>query len=278
MTKAPQPLLAAALSSVRFAGRRAAARFREPPALDTLIVDVDRTITAEDSPKVAPERMCGKEEAKKVFDGFVRRAIKGELKLDQIHSEVFGELYRRGFKRSDWVLIMQELERKGGLRIRLIDSLTRVASEAGLSTVLATRSSRESAEWLARRFGFSFAVGSVENPSNGVFGGFSLMIGAADSPVNGTRVLTKMSAASELMKAAGKTLAPGRTAVFSNDLLDALEMLRSARGILLVQDEPNTLERITYGLRLYDVTVRDGPDVAGELREALGLERRRIQN
>ncbi|MEW6035939.1 MAG: HAD family hydrolase [Candidatus Micrarchaeota archaeon] len=278
MTKAPQPLLAAALSSVRFAGRRAAARFREPPLLDTLIVDVDRTITSEDSPKVALERMCGKDEAKKVFDGFVKRAIKGELKLDQIHSEVFGELYRRGFKRSDWVLIMQELERRGGLRFRLIDSLTRVASEAGLSTVLATRSSRDGAEWLARRFGFPFAVGSVENSSNGVFGGFSLMIGAADSPVNGTRVLTKMSAASELMKAAGRTLAPERTAVFSNDLLDALEMLRSARGILLVQDEPNTLERITYGLRLYDVTVRDGPNVADELRGALGLGRLRIQN
>lgn len=265
------PVLTAVASSARFASRRAISPIRAKPAIETLIVDVDRTITAEDSPKLALERLCGKETAKKIFDGFLKSVIRGERRLDNLHLAVFGEIYSRGFRRSDWGALMGELERTGGIRTGMMDSIRRIAEERKLSVVLATRSSQDSAMWLANRFGFEFAIGSVERSGNGSFGGFSTMIGMHDGLMDGTLVLTKVSAASLAMQAEGRRFDPSRTAVISNDLLDALEMLSCARGILFIPNERNTLEKITYGFRLFDTTLREDSDMEKGLRGALGL-------
>jgi hypothetical protein len=92
------PLFQAAISSIRFARRR---RFDALPKVETLIIDVDRTITREDSPKLALENLVGKAEAKRIFDSFLNRVLRGKLKLQDIHSAVYGELYSRGFRKSD---------------------------------------------------------------------------------------------------------------------------------------------------------------------------------
>jgi hypothetical protein len=266
------PFAQAALSSARFAGRRAASRLSgRRPELDTIIIDVDRTLTTEDSPKAALEMLIGPKKAKEVFDSFLTGVMKGRYKISELHGAIFGELYSRGFRRQDWVGLMEDLERKDMLRKELIGSLTGICRSEGLTSILATRASQDSASWLARRFGFDFAVGSVERSADGRFEGFSLMIGASDGSDNGTRVLTKISAAAEALAEKNRSLHPSRTAVLSNDLLDALEMLRVARGILLKPSEPNTLERITQRLRLYDATVGEGPSMESELREALHL-------
>jgi hypothetical protein len=101
---------------------------------------------------------------------------------------------------------------------------------------------------------------------NGVFQGFDTVIGAYD---NGNGTLTKLTAASRALSAAGKTLEPSRTAVIANDLLDSMEMLNCARGVLLLPSNPNKLERLTLRLGLYDALVREN-DLAG-IRPALGF-------
>lgn len=262
------PLSAVALSSVRFAVRRAAATFARAPMLETLIVDIDRTITREDSPKFALERLCGKEKAKEIFDNILRDVVRGRMGFGDIHGAVFGELYSRGFKRSDWGSMMEILEREGGFRKSLIGLIQEMSAREGFTPVLATRSSREGAKWIARRFGFPFAVGSEENV-NGTFLGFSTAIGIADGDINGTRIVTKITAASEVLEAAGASLDRETTVVLSNDLLDALEMLASSKGILLVPQEPNTLERLTRFFKLYDRQVFEGPALEVQLRYAL---------
>ncbi|HSB46707.1 MAG TPA: HAD family hydrolase [Candidatus Bilamarchaeum sp.] len=257
------PLFQAAVSSYRFAKRRRNAAL---PELETLIIDVDRTITKEDSPKLALERLAGKAVAERVFESFPRRVIRGELKLQDIHAAVYGELYSRGFRRSDWISVMEELERTGGLKRRTIDALIELSRRESLTLVLATRASRDSAEWLARRYGFHHAVGSVEHV-NGTFQGFETMIGSED---NGNGTMTKLTAASKAMAASGKTLDPKRTAVIANDLLDALEMLNCARGVIIMNSSPNTLESITSKLRLYDAMVSE-ENAHAELPAALGF-------
>jgi hypothetical protein len=257
------PLFQAAVSSVRFARRR---RLDSLPKVETLIIDVDRTLTTEDSPKLALEKLVGKVEAKKIFDSFLSRVLRGSLKLQDIHAAVYGELYSRGFRKSDWPLIMEDLDKNGGLKRELIDSLLALSAKENLTLILATRASREGAQWLANRFGFHHAVGSVEMV-NGVFQGFETMIGAAD---NGNGTMTKLTAASRAMASAGKTLDPLRTAIIANDLLDALEMLSCARGIVIMPSVPNRLEFLTAKLRLYDVLLRE--DKAHlELPGALGF-------
>ncbi len=260
------PLLQAAVSSARFARRRACSRFSSEPTIDTLIIDVDRTLTAEDSPKLALERLVGKEKTREIFDSFLKRVILGRLGLQDLHAAVFGELYSRGFRTQDWVGVMEDLERTGGLKKPLIDLLLRMSEENGLTLVLATRASRESARWLSARYGFHHAIGSVERV-NGSFAGFETMIGAHD---DGNGTITKLTAAARALEASGRKLDPSRTAVISNDLLDALEMLGCARGVLVLPQEPNTLERLSVALRLYDVLVKEG-DAASSLPKALGL-------
>ena len=98
------PLMQAALSSARFAGRRACSRFSDSePHIDTLIIDVDRTLTVEDSPKLALERLIGREKTHEIFDSFLGRVVRGNLKIQELHSAIFNELYSRGFRQSDWV-------------------------------------------------------------------------------------------------------------------------------------------------------------------------------
>jgi hypothetical protein len=261
------PLLQAALSSARFAGRRASARLSgRRPEIETLIVDVDRTLTAEDSPKVALQNMVGKEKTKEIFDSFIAEVVRGRLRLQDLHSAVFGELYSRGFKKSDWVAVMEGIEKEGGLRESLISSILGLAEREGLTVVLATRASLDSARWLAGKYGFSHAVGSVEKV-NGAFVGFETVIGAFD---DGNGTMTKLTAASRVLARSGRSLDPSRTAVIANDLLDAIEMLNSALGVLIIPEEPNRLERLSAGLRLYDVLISGG-DAPGSLGPALGF-------
>jgi hypothetical protein len=267
------PVLSAIVSSARFAGRRAAARFCIDPKIETLLVDVDRTITREDSPKLALEHLCGKKEAKRVFDSILQSAALGRIPLESVNSAVFSELYKNGFKRSDWAALMERQDRSGGLRMDLIGAITELAAKENVTLVLATRSSRDSAQWLAGRFGIPFSVGSVERPMNGSFAGFSTMIGVVDGIVDGTEMLTKMTAASRLLAASGLRLDPIRTAVLTNDLLDAFEMLACARGVLLVPKEKNTLEKLTSGFRLYDALIHEDGDVRKQLNMALGFEK-----
>jgi hypothetical protein len=267
------PVLSAVVSSARFAGRRAAARFAKEPEIDTLIVDVDRTITREDSPKLALEALCGKEEAGKIFHSIIRSAILGRIPLESINSEVFGELYRRGFRRSDWVTLMEAQERSGGLRLDLIDAISSICVNRNIDIVFATRSSEDAAKWLSRRFGFGHAIGSRERGINGSFDGFSRMIGVADGIYLGAEMLTKMTAARLVLEESGRTLIPVRTAVLTNDLLDAFEMLACARGVLLVPKEKNTLEKLTGAFHLYDATIHEDGDVGKQLNVALGFEK-----
>jgi hypothetical protein len=257
------PLLQAAASSARFAFRR---RNPSDPRIETIIIDVDRTITKEDSPKVALSKIVGKEEAKKIFDSFLSRVLRGNLKLQDIHSAVYGELYSRGFKRSDWALVMEDLEKSGGIKTDIIDAILDMSRKENVSLVLATRASRDGAEWLARRYGFHHAVGSVEMV-NGTFQGFETMIGASD---NGNGTMTKLTAARKALQAAGKHLDPKTTAIIANDLLDALEMLKCARGVIILPSEPNRLELLTLKLRLYDVLLREAKAHL-ELPGALGF-------
>jgi len=271
MKNTGNPVLSAALSSARFAGRRASARFAAPPQIETLIVDVDRTITREDSPKLALEALCGKEEAGRIFHSIIKSAVLGRIPLESINSEVFGELYKRGFRRGDWVSLMESQERSGGLRLDLVDAISSLWADRGLEIVFATRSSEDAAKWLARRFGFGHAIGSREKSLNGSFEGFSRMIGVADGIYLGSEMLTKMTAASRLLAESGRRLDPMRTAVLTNDLLDAFEMLASARGVLLVPREKNTLEKLTGAFHLYDATIREDGDVRMQLNEALGF-------
>ncbi len=261
------PLLQAAFSSARFAGRRACSRFSSSePQIDTLIIDVDRTLTAEDSPKLALERIVGREKTHEIFDSFIGRVVKGQLKIQDLHSAVFGELYSRGFRRSDWVGVMEELECSGGLKKPLIDLLLGLSARNGVTLVLATRASQDSASWLAMRYGFHHAIGSVERV-NGSFQGFETVIGARD---DGNGTVTKLTAASRALAGAGKSLDPSRTAVIANDLLDAIEMLHCAKGILILPEQPNKLERLSVALGLYDVLIRER-DVGAKLPAALGL-------
>ena len=257
------PLVQAALASARFAKRR-----RNPgrPEIETIIIDVDRTLTKEDSPKLALEKIVGKDEAKRIFDSFLSRVLRGRLKLHEIHDAVYTELYSRGFRRSDWGGIMEELSANGGLKRELIDALLELSERHSLTTVLATRASLDGAQWLARNFGFHHAIGSVESV-NGVFQGFETKIGAAD---NGNGTMTKLTAARRALERSGKTLDPSRTAVIANDLLDALEMLNCARGVVILPSSPNRLELLTSKLMLYDVLVRE-EKAATELPKALGF-------
>jgi hypothetical protein len=93
------------------------------------------------------------------------------------------------------------------------------------------------------------------------------MIGAYD---DGNGTMTKLSAAAKAMRASGKTLDPSRTAVIANDLLDVLEMLKSARGIVLLPSEPNRLERITTFLKLYDILLKEA-EIDQCLKSSLGF-------
>jgi hypothetical protein len=265
------PVLSAVMSSARFAGRRTAARFVAPPQIETLIVDVDRTITLEDSPKLALEALCGKAEAGKIFHSIIRKAILGRIPLESINGEVFGVLYNRGFRHSDWVSLMEGQERDNGLRLDLIESIQALSARHGITIVLATRSSDAAARWLATRYGFGFGVGSIERPMNGTFAGFSRMIGVFDGIYLGTEVVTKMTAASRILAESGRTLVSARTAVLTNDLLDAFEMLSCARGVLLVPREKNTLEKLTGAFHLYDATIHEDGDVRQQLKIALGF-------
>lgn len=256
-------LIQAAIASAKFARRR---RSHEKPEIETILVDVDRTLTAEDSPKLALSKLAGSGEAKRIFDSFPAKVVCGKLKIQDIHGAVYRELYSRGFKRADWPLIMEELERNGGIKRRLIDCLLELGRTHGLTLVLATRASRDGAEWLAKRYGFHHAVGSVEH-INGSFSGFETMIGASD---NGNGIMTKLTAARKEMALSGKPLEPSKTAVIANDLLDALEMLSCARGIVVLPSSPNRLELLTARLRLYDVLLREERAPA-ELPAALGF-------
>ncbi len=261
------PLLQAALSSARFASRRARTRFSgAEPSIDTLIIDVDRTLTSEDSPKLALEGLVGKERTKEIFDSFLKRVVLGRLKIQDLHAAVFGELYSRGFRQSDWIRVMEDHERSGGLRRPLIDLLLDISGRNGVTMVLATRASAESARWLSARYGFHHSVGSVERV-NGSFDGFEMKIGSRD---DGNGTVTKLTAASRALQGAGKRLDPSRTAVLSNDLLDALEMLGCARGVLVLPQTPNRLERMTRALGLYDVLVKEGEE-RQRLPAALGF-------
>lgn len=261
------PLLQAAFSSARFAGRRTCSRFSAaPPQIDTLIIDVDRTLTAEDSPKLALEKLVGREKTHEIFDSFIGRVVKGRLRIQDLHSAIFGELYSRGFRKSDWVGVMEELERSGGLKKPLIDLLLGLSDRHGLTLVLATRASQDSASWLAARYGFHHAIGSVERV-NGSFQGFETVIGARD---DGNGTVTKLTAASRAMARAGKPLEPSKTAVIANDLLDAIEMLNCAKGIMIMPEQPNKLERLSAVLGLYDVLIREH-DVGAKLAPALGF-------
>lgn len=271
MKATQNPVVSAIVSSARFAGRRTAARFTKAPEIETLIVDVDRTLTREDSPKLALEALSGKEEAGRIFHSIIRSAIFGRIPPESINGEVFGELYKRGFRRSDWVSLMEAQEKNGGLRLDLIEAIQALSARHGITTVLATRSSDDAACWLAQRYGFGFGVGSIERPMNGSFAGFSRMIGVFDGIYLGTEVVTKMTAASRLMAASGRTLVPEKTAVLTNDLLDAFEMLASARGVLLVPKEKNTLEKLTSAFHLYDATIREGEKMFKQLESALGF-------
>jgi len=271
MGRSGNPVVSAIVSSARFAGRRAASGFMREPAIETLIVDVDRTLTREDSPKLAMEALCGKEEAHRVFGEVLRSAMLGRIPLAGIHSAIFGELYKKGFRRSDWAPLMEAEERSGGIRLELIGAIISVCSARSITPVLATRSSRDTAEWLARRFGFPFALGSEERSINGAFLGFSSMIGVEDGTLSGIPILTKLSAASRLLSASGSRLDPAATAVLTNDLLDAFEMLDSQKGLLLVPKKPNTLERLTLGFKLYDEKIHEGGDFHSQLSRALGV-------
>ncbi len=273
MKRTGNPVLSAIVSSARFAGRRLSSRFSRAPEIDTLIVDVDRTITREDSPKIALEALCGRERAKKIFDSILKNAMLGRIPLESIHSEIFGQIYRGGFHRSDWAILMSEQERSGGLRIGLIEAITRLAARERMTLILATRSSRDTAEWLARRYGFDYALGSEEKSIDGTFMGFASMIGVSDGLLDGIPMRTKMSAASMLLAQSGRQLEPERTAVLTNDLLDTFEMLDSACGILFVPREQNTLEKLTLGFRLYDEIVREDGDIAHQLALALNFGR-----
>ncbi len=273
MGRSGNPVLSAFVLSARFAGRRAAARFSGAPEIETLIVDVDRTITREDSPKLALEALCGKGEAGRIFHSIIRKAILGRIRLESINGEVFGELYKRGFRQSDWVGLMERQERDGGLRLDLIESIQALSARRGITIALATRSSEAAAQWLAARYGFRFGVGSIERPMNGSFAGFSRMIGVFDGICMGAEVVTKMTAVSRLMRESGRTLVPERAAVLTNDLLDAFEMIDSARGVLLVPKEKNTLEKLTSAFHLYDATIREGGEMLRQLESALGFGR-----
>lgn len=262
-----KPIHIAARAAYHFAQRRAGAPLRPKPVIETIVVDVDGTITRKDSPKLALERLCGPKKASEIIDGYMQDVILGRIKLDEIHSSIFRELYDRGFKRSDWPALMMELDRGGGLRTDMIETLMEIARWKSISTVVATRASLESAEWLMKRFGFQAAVGSVESNSNGSFAGFDTVIGAADNLDNG--VMTKMTAAAIALRSLGTEMDPARTAVLTNDLLDALEMLCSARGILLFTDKPNKLERLTLLLGLYDSKIHERENLSSRLLSLL---------
>ena len=159
------------------------------------------------------ERLVGREKTHEIFDSFLGKVVRGKLKIQELHSAIFNELYSRGFRQSDWVAVMEDLERKDGIKRPLIDLLLSLSEERRLTLVLATRASLDSARWLARRYGFHHAIGSVEKV-NGTFQGFETMIGARD---DGNGTVTKLTAASRAMAASGKSLDPSRTAVIAND-------------------------------------------------------------
>jgi phosphoserine phosphatase len=259
--RADRPILLAAAASARFAGRRLFSD--RQPAIEAIIVDIDRTLTREDSPKLALGELCGKTASDGIFHAFSKRIIKGEVGFDELPYHVFSELYSRGFKSGDWATLMERQVKSGGIRMDLVSSLQHL-SEQGLAIILATRSSIEGAKWLARRFGFFHSIGNEERMEGGEFKGFRTIIGMKDSQKDGTMVITKMTAAKALLSESGIWLDPGRTAVLSNDMLDAMEMLSSCKGILIVPKEPNSLEKLTQRLRLYDVAIKE-EDIASRI-------------
>lgn len=270
MGRTGNPVLSAFVSSARFAARRAAMRFSSEPEIETLIMDVDRTITREDSPKLALESLCGKEESSRITHAIIKKAMAGKIPLASINAEVFGEIYSRGFSRADWATVMEGQEKCGGLRIGLVEAVLSLAAREGFTVVLATRSSVDTARWIARRFGIRYAVGSEEAPMNGKFAGFRTIMGVTDVIIGQAEMVTKMTAASRALASDGRILDPKKTAVLSNDLLDAFEMLDSARGVLLVPQKKNTLEKLTSFFGLYDALVFEGGDIHSQLESALG--------
>jgi len=84
--------------------------------------------------------------------------------------------------------------------------------------------------------------------------------------------MTKLSAVSQVLNSAGKRFDAKRSAVLSNDMLDAMEMLGSGKGVLFVPKEQNRLEKLTQLFGLYDVAIRESADVDRQLRRALGRD------
>ncbi|MBS3067137.1 haloacid dehalogenase-like hydrolase [Candidatus Micrarchaeota archaeon] len=266
-----RPFLAAAIAAPHFAIRRiiANAAANRAPKIDTIIVDIDRTLTMEDSPKLALQKLCGPKEADKITRSFLLKFRRGEVSLSEMPFIVFNELYSRGFRQSDWATLMEDIGKDSGFRFDIIAALTRLRAMHNVKLVVATRASKLSAEWIARTFGFDYAVGSEERFEDGKFVGFKTLIGAEDSQTNGAVNRTKVTATAELFSAMGLQFDPLRTAVLSNDVLDALEMLSCSFGILFVGQVPNTLEKISLSLKLYDVLIRESATAAIQLTEAL---------
>jgi len=265
------PFLLLASSSARFAARRTIAKAKRPPKIETIIVDIDRTLTNEDSAKLALERVYGKERAHERLAGFARKIKRREMAFDQLHTAIFTDIYDMGFKQDDWVVVMEKLKISGGFRRDLADALHKIGADHDIDLVLATRGSDISARYVAESLGFSHALGSIERWDGKDFTGFHTIIGADDSENRGTRIMTKITAVSKLLGSIGKSVDPKTSAILTNDLLDTLEMLRSACGILLRPRDPNSLERMTQRLGLYDRTIDEGKDYQVQLASALGL-------
>ncbi len=269
------PFLLVASSSARFAMRRTMAKAKHMPRIETIIVDIDRTLTTEDSAQVALERVYGKEEAKERLADYSRKVKRREMGLDQLHMAIFADIYAAGFRQADWTDIMKKLEYSGGFRKGLAEALLRAGRDFAITPVLATRGSDMSAQYVARSLGFRHAIGSIERVRGHDFAGFETIIGAKDSMDGDTIVMTKMTAVSKLLASAGLPFDPQTSAVLSNDVLDVLEMLGSACGILLRPKNPNSLERMAQSLGLYDRTIDEGKHYRNQLISALGFAERR---
>src|SRR3989338_9534553 len=169
-------------ASLAFAARRISNRWHSQlPRIDTLVIDIDRTLTKEDSTKIALSHLYGRQEADRIMHSTLERFQKGEMSMNQAAEEVFYKLYAKGFKPEDWENIMEIFRCDSGFRMHLIDVLLEFKSRNNLTMAVATRASRTSADWVAKTFGFDFGIGSEESIEAGTFKGFNVLIGVEDA-------------------------------------------------------------------------------------------------
>lgn len=229
--------------------------------ISCVVVDMDGTLFDADAGNAGlrlmyPDKIDHTTMGDILYEGILHKLAQGQTTVEESILDGNRLLQYQSMHKKDFKRVLTEMWPTR--RIELIETLQELKREQNVKIILATLSSQEYAqmvnEKMAKEHHFSFdgVIGTkLSFDKQGKLTGISEIMGMKNGYTRNVRVRSKLSALKELMKKKDWAFSMNQTVLITDSYGD-IDMAKHVKTILLVPNEPTTIQAVAAKYKLAD--------------------------